>query len=229
MAEAEYENSEKILENQLHQQFAENDNKRIGTFTTFLGSIIALFGYYGYVFANIKIDTNSDTNICKTLNFGIQEFLLISFVTIGILFFLSILTLNLGYSFRRDHFIINNIRVKRYKESKKDMKEIFGSIYSPFGKCCCDFLPDFYNLFYWLFFISEIFLGIITIKKVICIIISNCNCKDIIYFILFLASFILFFLFTIIARCCYFKKYKDIEKQSQTQKEDQFKDCSLPE
>jgi len=226
---ADYENSEKVLENQLHQQFAENDNKRIGTFTSFIAVIITLFGTYSYVFVNTRIDTNLETNICKNLNFGIQELFLISFVTIGILLFLSILVLNFGFSFRRDHFIINNIRIKRYEESKTKMEVIFGSIYSPFGKGYFDFLPGFYNLFFWLFFISEIFLYIITIKKVICIIISNCNCKDIIYFILFLVFSILFLFFTLKARCCYYKKYKDMAKQFQTpQKSDNFKDCSLP-
>jgi len=75
----ENENNEVILENHLHQQYAENDNNRIGTFTSFIVGIIALFGFYGYVFVN--------TNKREYWNFDIQEFLLMTFITIGILFF----------------------------------------------------------------------------------------------------------------------------------------------
>jgi len=221
------------LENQLHQQLAENDNNRISTFITFIVGIIALFGFYGFVYVNTyKRDWKFDT----------EEFLSMAFVTIGILLFLSILVLSFGYSFRRDQLIVHNIRVKRYKESEKEFKEVFGKeccknkkLYFPYNKEWLDFLPDFFNLFYWLFFFSEIFLGFITIKKVLCYIIFCCNCNynyfcnDIILLMLFIVFYILFIIFTLIARCFYFKKYKDKEKQCQTQKEEQFKDCSLPE
>ena len=192
------------LENQLHKQLAENDNNRIGSFVSFIGSIVALFGFYGFVYVN---------TYKREWNFGTEEFLLIAFVTIGILFFLAILSLHLGYSFRRDHLIVHKIRIKHYKkdteeETKKNMEIIFGNLYSPLEKKCCNFLPDFYNMFYWLFNISQLFLFIITIKKVICNIISNCNCNDIIYFLLFLAFSILFIILTLVIRYCYFKKYK---------------------
>ena len=76
MTENEY--SEEILENHLHQQYAENDNNRIGVFTSFIVGIIALFGFYGYVFVN--------TNSREYWNFNLQEYLLMTFITIGILF-----------------------------------------------------------------------------------------------------------------------------------------------
>jgi hypothetical protein len=88
-----------------------------------------------------------------------------SFITIGILFFLAILALNFGYAHRRDHLIVHNIRMKRYNNETEEIKKIFGKLYNPSGKCFCDFLPDFYNLFYWLFYSSEIFINITNIKK----------------------------------------------------------------
>jgi len=206
---AEYENTEKVLENQLHQQFAENDNNRIGTFLSFIAGLITLLGVYGYVFANISTDTNTDTNCCNVVTFSIQVFLLLSFVTLGILCFFSILALNLGYSSRRDQFIIYRIRLKRYNNDKKEMEKIFGGIYSPFGKGCCDFIPGFYNIFYWLFFVTEIFIGIITFIKAICTNIFEipfCLCSDKFYFYLFLSGSV-FILLTLIFRCCYLGKY----------------------
>ena len=222
------ENNEKVLENQLHQQLAENDNNRISTFITFIVGIIALFGFYGYVYVY--------TNSCKHPEFNIEVFLLMSIVTIGILCFFSMLALYLGYSFRRDQLIVHNIRVKRYEESKKDMDKIFGikysstekkcclfkkkysqneNLYSPLKKNFCNFLPDSYNLFYLLFFASEIFLGIITIRKVK-------------YFIvLFIISIFIFL--TFIRRLCYYIKYKknispkEEQEQSKTNKKEETK------
>jgi len=206
---ADNENSEITLEDQLHQQFAENDNNRSSVFVSFITGIIALFGFYGFVFVN--------TNKPKYWNFDIQEFLLMSFVTIGILFFLAILALYLGYSLRRDHFIVHNIRRKRYEEKTKEeteikMQEVFGKIYSPAGKKCCDFLPDFYNLFYWLFFASEIFIFITTILKINEIInaeIPFCICKNMLFIFIILLFHIIFIYLTLKFRKCYYKKYRE--------------------
>jgi len=199
------------LENHLHKQLAENDNNRISIFITFIVGIIALFGFYGYVYVY--------TNSYKHPEFNIEVFLLMSFVAIGILCFLSILSLNLGYSFRRDQLIIHIIRKNRYK-NETEMSKIFDEIYSPLNKDCSDFLPDFYNMFYWLFLISEIFLCIITIKKVICIIFvesSFLNCKNEICLLLFFIIIVCFIISTFILRANYFNKYENKEQWCQTQ------------
>jgi len=197
------------LENQLHKQLAENDNNRISTFITFIVGIIALFGFYGYVYVY--------TNSLKHTEFNIEVFLLMSIVTIGILCFLSILTLYLGYSFRRDQLIVHLIRKNRYKNDIERGK-LFDEIYSPLEKKCFDFLPDFYNLFYWLFLISEIFLVIITIIKVFYIMLAEslfCNCKNIIYLLIFVIFLIIFISLTFKSRKKYSKKYKEKEKLCQ--------------
>jgi len=203
---ADNENNEAVLENQLHEQYAVNDNNRIGVFTSFIVGIIALFGFYGYVFVN--------TNKRKCWNFDIQEFLLMSFITIGILFFLALLSLYLGYSLRRDHFIVNNIREKRYKkETKAEMERIFGELYSPKNKSCSDFLPDYYNLFYWLFFSSEIFLFITAILKISDFDNSFCNWKNILCVFIVMLFHVIFIISTLISRKCYHNKYKEINRQ----------------
>jgi hypothetical protein len=203
----EHENREGELENQLHRQYAENENSRAGIFTSFIIGIVALFGFYGYVFVN----TNENNRGCW--NFNMQEFLLMSFIVIGILFFLAILALSLGYSLRRDHFIVYNIRKKRYKG---EMGEIFRGLYSPFGKGFCNFILDFYNLFYWLFFFSEIFIHITTIMK-ICEIkktgISLCEYEYILYPVILFH--ILFIFLTLKSRISHYRKYKrDIKEDT---------------
>jgi len=209
------ENEEFALENQLHEQYALNDNNRNSVFMSFIVGIIALFGFYGFVFVNTnKRGFNSEYSY-ESWNFNIDVFLLMSFVTIGILFFLTILAIYLGYALRRDQFIIYNIRQKRYKngteETKVKIKEIFGEIYSPYNKDCSSFLPDFYNLFYWLFYISEIFIFITAILKICDFVNTQCsflNCKDILYIIFFMPFHIIFIFLTPLFRRCYYKKYK---------------------
>jgi len=198
----ENENSEETLENQLHQQYAENDNNRIGVFTSFIVGIISLFGFYGYVFVN--------TNSRENWNFNLQEYLLMSFITIGMLFFLAVLAIYFGYSVRRDQLIVHNIRIKRYKK-ETEMGKIFGKIYSPVGKRINNFIPDFFNLFYWLFFISEVFIFITTILKIIDIVntgITFCNCKNILYITFIMIFNIIFIILTHKFRKCYFIKYE---------------------
>jgi len=194
----ENENCKETLENHLHKQYAENDNNRIGVFTSFIIGIVALFGFYGYVFVN--------TNKREYWNFDIQEFLLMSFVTIGILFFLAILSLSFGYSLRRDHFIVFNIRKKRYNNA--EVEEIFGKIYDPHGKNFFDFLPDLYNLFYWLFLSSEIFIFITIFIKIYDFKNNGsklCNCIIILHIILLFH--IILIMLTIIFRYYYYRKY----------------------
>jgi len=196
----EYEKNEVILENHLHQQYAENDNNRSGVFTSFIIGIIALFGFYGYVFVN--------TNCRKYWNFNIQEFLLMSFVTIGILFFLSLLSLFYGYSLRRDHLIVYNIRKKRYK-NKEEMKKIFGKLYDPRRKNFCNFLPDFYNLFYSLFLFSEIFLHITAVLKINDIKnTGNSFCENINLIYVIMLLHVIFIISTFKFRIIYYWKYK---------------------
>jgi hypothetical protein len=197
---AECKKNVEILENNLHQQYAENDNNRIGIFSSFIIGIVALFGFYGYVFVN--------TNNREYWNFNMQEYLLMSFITIGILFFLAILALNFGYSLRRDHLVVYKIRKKRYN-NETEMEEIFGKIYNPLEKNFINFMPDFYNLFFWLFFISEIFLHITAIIKIIDIINSGISFNKYVSTLYIVMLFhIIFIISTLIFRLCYYKKYK---------------------
>jgi len=196
----EHEKREEVLENDLHQQYAENDNNRIGVFTSFIIGIVALFGFYGYVFVN--------TNSREYWNFNMQEYLLMSFITIGILFFLAILALYFGYSLRRDHFIVYKIRRKRYSNEKR-MEEIFGKLYNPLEKSICSFIPNFYNMFYCLFLISELFIFFTTVLKINNMInngISFCENKGIIFIIM--PFHIIFIISTFLFRWYYYKKYK---------------------
>ena len=195
--------SEEELENQLHRQHAENDNNRSNVLISFIVGIVALFGFYGYVFVG-----TGNQNFNK-YGFTFLDFSLMSILTAGILCFLAILTLHLGYSLRRDHLIVFRIRKKRFK--KIGCNEIFGNSYSPLNKGWCDFLFDFYNLFFWLFVFMQIFVIATTyIKLKMKPDINNC---------LSILSLQLCFVFcAIVFRFCYYFKYLKMHKEEERSK-----------
>jgi hypothetical protein len=53
----------KDIENQLHEQYAINDNERKSSFITFIVGIVALFGFYGYVFVYTYPEFSSSGNL----------------------------------------------------------------------------------------------------------------------------------------------------------------------
>jgi hypothetical protein len=130
------------------------------------------------------------------------------------------LALHLGHALRRDQIIVYRIRKKRYNNETEEIKKIFGKLYNPSGKCFCDFLPDFYNLFYWLFFSSEIFIHITTIIKICEIkntVISFDEYEYILYPVMLIHVF--FIILTLKIRRCYYNKYRQATKECPDMKE----------
>lgn len=157
------------LEKQLHEQYAINNNAHIGSFITFLIALLSLFGSFGYVY----VHSSTDSTKCGIITLDV--FFLFSIVVAGMLFFLSLISLQLGYSNRSNQIVINRIRDKYFKENKKEIFGI-GKSYSPLEKNCWDFIQGFFNSFYWLFFVGQIFVLILTIFKHK-IISSDLNCS----------------------------------------------------
>lgn len=143
------------LESQLHEQYAINNNANIGSFVTFLVALLALFGFFGYAFVYSSSEYSLNGNLIKEGIMTLDVFLLFSMIVIGMLFFLSLISLQLGYSSRSNQIIIDRIR-ERYFENNK--KVIFGNSYSPKGKTWGSFIQDYFNLFFWLFFCGQILL-----------------------------------------------------------------------
>jgi hypothetical protein len=133
-----------------------------------------------------------------------------SFITIGILFFLAILALHLGHALRRDQIIVYRIRKKRYN-NETERKEIFGDMYNPFKKNFYEFIPDFYNLFFWLFFWSEVFIHITVILKIIDIEDDGIPFCEYVYILCpVMLLHVFFIILTLKKRRCYYKKYEEV-------------------
>lgn len=189
------------LEKQLHQQYAINNNASVGSFVSFLTTLLALFGWYGYVFV---YSTNEFSKSRKFIDgqklMTLDVFLLLSLVVVGILCFLSLVSLQLGYSNRNNQIIIDNIRNEYFKENKH---KIFHKTYSPCRKNRWNFIQDYFNNFYWLFFASQIFVVISTMYK-LCYGGNTVCCYVMFIVILQLLSIY----FTIYFRQHYYNKYR---------------------
>ena len=96
----------------LHEQYAINDNDKSKTFVSLLTSIFVIFGTYGYVLghyitkAPLLTSSAYDEGQILTIIWGMSNVISL------ILLFLSIYVIIIGYSTRRDHFVITNIREK---------------------------------------------------------------------------------------------------------------------
>ena len=201
------------LLSQLHEQYAQNDNSHKSTFVSLLVALFALFGAYGYFYANVNVSTGGI--------YTMENLLLLAGFVCLVFFALTELVLILGYGHRRDHIIIQKIREDFDKEGKIDA--IFGKMFNAKGKNCCSFLPDFYNLFYWIFVIGQILVMLTMI--LLFVLMYCCGCKY--YNICECAIGILAFLFFVVSVFCvvvslyrryhYFNKYENFSKKVEEQ------------
>lgn len=201
------------LERQLHEQYAINNNAKVSSFVSFIVALFALFGFYGYMYANTTVDFSKNGEfVVGTNQYTLDVFFLMSFVVCGILFFLTLLSLQLGYSQRRDQIIIHRIREFSYKNADHSMAEIFGNQYNPRGKSRSEFIVGYFNLFYWLFLCGQGFVFITSIIKIGLNIHkpmnTECSCWGLLVFIILLLELI-FVITSLHKRCCdYYSKYE---------------------
>jgi magnesium-transporting ATPase (P-type) len=150
------------LEKQLHEQYAINNNANVGSFVSFVVALLALFVFFGYSFIFSTNQFSTKEGLIKGGILTLDVYYLFTIIVIGMLFFLSLVSLQLGYSNRSNQIIIDRIRETYFKKNKG---RIFGKNYSPKKKTWCNFIQDYFNLFYWLFFCGQLLILIFTIYK----------------------------------------------------------------
>jgi hypothetical protein len=194
------------LERQLHEQYAINNNANIGSFVSFVVALLALFGFFGYAFVFSSNEFSIDGKLIKNGIMSLDVFFLFSIIVIGMLFFLSLVSIQLGYSCRSNQIIIDRIRNQYFGKNKKI---VFGKSYSPLKKTWYNYVQDYFNLFYWMFFIGQIFVFLFTVIKIF----QNIFLKDgvlsfwgILVFIVFIIHLGCIFL-SLYCRSHYFVKY----------------------
>ena len=205
---------EETIYSQLHEQFAINDNAKNNNFITFLIAIFALFGVYGYVFVHTYLGAKNNLfqdglviHINDVEYFHPSVFAAITCATLLIFMFLSILVLFLGYSTRRDHIVIARIREKILNKGQSIFDK---SLYNPYNKGFSGFIPDYYNIFFWAFFVIKLILVFTLYTRLCCICFTNpifvrdlpCCCMNI--------AVILSLVSPLIFRFHYLKKYNEL-------------------
>lgn len=123
---------------QLHNQYAENDNHKTNCIVSFIVAISFVFVGYGYAY--IYPFKHSVSESYQYVLLGIYS------LSILILSMLSTSCVNFGFTSRRDHHIIQNIRKRYYCES--DCKEIFEDLYNSKSKCLLEYLPNHYFILF---------------------------------------------------------------------------------
>jgi hypothetical protein len=194
------------LESQLHEQYAINNNANVGSFVTFLVALLALFGFFGYSFVYSSNEYSLNGKLIKDGIMSLDVFLLFSIIVIGMLFFLSLISLQLGFSSRSNQIIIDRIR-DRYFEKNKQI--IFGNSYSPKGKTWSSFIQDYFNMFYWLFFCGQVLMILFSSLKIS----QNISTEQELNWLWLIFTVIVFLIqisaifFSIYCRSWYFVKY----------------------
>lgn len=182
------ENKDEIL-NSLHSQFAENQNHHQGIFIQFLIALFALFGVYGYIYTHATLEIENYQTYAQKINdiefYSLNTLIATSLIVIAILTLLNAILLNLGYGFRRDQHL--NMKIRKKYLINGEYEEVFDKLYNSDNKGFCNYLPNFYSIFFWFIFGFQIFIFIATCCKEKILQFDN-NC---IAFLLLLFDFVL--------------------------------------
>jgi hypothetical protein len=137
-----------------HQQFAENQNHHQTVFIQFISAVLIVIVGYALVYTN----TTSDAGIFNVTRDKDQHIVSYAIIHLVGSFFMAeltltllcILLLNIGYGYRRDQYVCQNIR-KHYITPNDEYVKFFGK-FDATGKKMFSYLPDF-NLIFVIFLI----------------------------------------------------------------------------
>jgi len=141
------------IENQLHEQYAINNNSKLSAIITLIVALLSIIGVYGNVFVNTSIDFASKygefsktTGDCKCL-YPLDVLILATIATyfvIVVIYYLSSFT---GVNQRKEQFIAYAIRrnfyLNNFDNDRYNM--IFPEKYTPFFKRPNNFVQGLYG------------------------------------------------------------------------------------
>lgn len=189
---------------QLHEQYAINNNEGVKSFIAFLTAILALFGAFGYVVVNTDYQMSNGNKLLVCQGYAFEVYVGVALVMAIMLTFLAEISLSLGFGQRHNHIIIQRIRESYY--DRESYEGIFKNSYKAKNKSVCDFVPDIYNIFYWMFVVAQLIVVAVTIYQCSCMGWQYCVC-----WILLIVQIGLI-VFCLHRRCChYYCKYQQIQ------------------
>ena len=126
------------LLSQLHEQYAVNNNANLSSMVTLIVGVIAVIGYYGYVFVHTVEDFGCGNELfMQGEHFTMTTLLLTYLSATCILAILMRLCIYQGIAQRKEQIIIENIR--KHYDTSNDFKNIFPDAvqYRLHYRCAC--------------------------------------------------------------------------------------------
>ena len=133
-------NIEETLYAQMHEQYLKNDSDKTKTIISFLGAIAFVFTAYGYVYSYPALYTE------KLQPFFIFILLYSTLASYLMFSLLAILSVNIGYSSRKEHLTVHHIRYLNLPNYER--YSFFWKKHEQGPLSWCSFLPNYYRLFF---------------------------------------------------------------------------------
>lgn len=195
-------NNYRKLEEQLHEQYAINNNANAGSLISILSVLLVAFSGYAYIFNEFMEDPYIGNR---------NVFLVISCAVSGVLLLLYIIAVHLGTGQRLEQFIIYSIRVDYYKSSNEDMRfeSIYPKSYNPYCKGYFNFVQGIYNILSYAIFVCHISLIAIFLLWIKLKLSPNCCEESQLAFLLVWSVTLLTMFFYKIKKYCGYLKRQD--------------------
>jgi len=169
--------SVKRLEEQLHEQYAINNNANLASILVLTTSLLGVIGIYGYIFIHTTIDYAKDWgSFVQDEKYSLDVLLFATIAVFIILLILFYLSAYLGVNQRKEQFITYAIRIKHYDNKKGSLyDDIFPCNYHPFNKKKSNFIQGLYGEICCILKFLFWFIGVLTIFKIISNFIKYCG------------------------------------------------------
>ena len=201
-----------VLERQIHGQFSNNSNAHVSSFVTFVVSLLALFGAFGYVYANTIYVFRIGFGIWPEFppeaseaiwqhTFTIDCFLWLTIIVSIMLCFIACLCIFFGYAERRDQMEQWFIR------ERHNLKTVYSD---PTDRRWFCFLSDYYRMFYHLLMFLQVLVFVVCLFRVrpfFHLPCANLNAVHLVYFTF--AVQLVCLVVCLITKGRYYGRYKD--------------------
>lgn len=165
----------KMLELQLHEQYAVNNNANLGSMVTLIVGVIAVLGAFGYVYlySSQMFAANFGALIGRDGLYTVDALVLTAIASIFVLAVIFMLCLDRGAYQRKEQFIIYAIRYQYFQELKDPSQStkmpcaIFPKNYTPYNKNMCNFVQGFFGFMMYVCAIISAAIVILTFLKVV--------------------------------------------------------------
>lgn len=125
-----------VLEEQLHEQYAINNNKRTSTLISLFVALVVVLGYFGYMYVHSELVAAKDFGgFVLKQTYTIEPFLFSGSVSLFIVWIINRLAILQGASQREFQFIVQKIRDKHGMD-----KTIFPDHFHPMQKTIKNFV-----------------------------------------------------------------------------------------